>query len=232
MKPARILIADDEPLFLRTTGELLRKAGHDCVCVPDADQALERLQREPFDLVLSDLNMPGNRKLELLQDQNQNRPGVPLIVVTGVPSLPTAIESLRLGITDYLLKPVKFEELQASIGRALSRFERLKSQWQRTRPAGPAVAGEPPQIIGHSPAMREILQIIDRIAQSDSNVLLTGERDRQGGDCQMDTRAEPARDGRFQVIDCTAVPESLFESMLFGHRKGSFTGAISDQADC
>ena len=112
---ARILIADDEPLFLRTTAELLRKAGFDCTTASNGSAALEALSREAFDLVLSDLNMPGNMKLELLRTGRTNWPDIPLIVVTGAPSLPTAIESVRLGITDYLLKPVKFEDLLSSI---------------------------------------------------------------------------------------------------------------------
>ncbi|HAW29190.1 MAG TPA: sigma-54-dependent Fis family transcriptional regulator, partial [Planctomycetaceae bacterium] len=116
----RILIADDEPLYLRTTGELLRKSGYDCVCVPNAQQALEALQTQPFDLILSDLNMPGNFKLELLRAGRSNWSHIPLIVVTGVPSIPSAIESIRLGITDYLLKPVKFEDLLSSVRRAIS----------------------------------------------------------------------------------------------------------------
>ena len=101
----RILIADDEPLYLRTTAALLRKAGFECTCAADGEAALEALAREPFDLVLSDLNMPGNLKLELLQEGRRRWPQVPLIVITGAPSLPTAIESVRLGIADYLLKP-------------------------------------------------------------------------------------------------------------------------------
>ncbi len=94
----RILIADDEPLYLQTTGELLRRSGYECVCVIDAHQAIAKLREQEFDLVLSDLNMPGNFKLELLHEQAKLRRRVPIIVVTGVPSLPTAIESIRLGI--------------------------------------------------------------------------------------------------------------------------------------
>ena len=86
----RILIADDEPLFLKTTGELLAKAGYECICVADAGAALDSLGRERFDLLLSDLNMPGNAQLELLREGRARWPEVPLIVITGVPSLPTA----------------------------------------------------------------------------------------------------------------------------------------------
>ena len=99
----RILIADDEPLYCQTTGELLRKAGFECVCVSNGNDAISALNDQSFDLVLSDLNMPGNFKMELLKDHSQQRPATPLIVITGVPSLPTAIESIRLGIADYRL---------------------------------------------------------------------------------------------------------------------------------
>src|SRR3954468_10295075 len=112
---ARILIADDEQLFLQSTAALLRKEGFHCTCAANGTVALEALSKEPFDLVLSDLNMPGNLQLELLRKGRSNWPETPLIVVTGAPSLPTAIESVRLGITDYLLKPVKFDNLLSSI---------------------------------------------------------------------------------------------------------------------
>jgi DNA-binding NtrC family response regulator len=116
----RLLLADDEPLYLQTTSQLLQKAGYLCTCVTDAEAAIAALRTQSFDLVLTDLNMPGNLKLELLRAGRQDWPKVPLIVVTGVPSLPTAIESVRLGIADYLIKPVKFEVLLQSVQRLLA----------------------------------------------------------------------------------------------------------------
>ena len=226
----RILIADDEPLYLRTTGQLLQKAGYECECVPDADAALAKLQSDKFDLILSDLNMPGNFKLELLRRGRSQWPHIPLIVITGVPSLPTAIESVRMGIADYLLKPVKYEELLASVDRVLERSQNV--------PIGPVATASDletlslkfPQIIGRSEPMRELLEIIDRVAQTDTNVLITGE---SGTGKEVIAKAihqhGSRRDHNFQVIDCTAIPESLFESVLFGHAKGSFTGAVKDQ---
>ena len=231
MSRPRLLIVDDEPLYLRTTGELLRKAGYDCLCLPDAHQAIERLEQEDFDLVLSDLNMPGNHHLELLHEHHRQRPRVPLIVITGVPSLPTAIESLRLGITDYLLKPVKFEDLLASVRRALSRAQSTPATPvppPRDRRELPELF---PAIIGRSPVMLELFDIIQRVATTDTNILITGESG-TGKEVVARTIHEFShrQHGLFQVIDCTAVPESLFESLLFGHKKGAFTGAISDQA--
>lgn len=225
---ARILIADDEPLYLRTTGQLLRQAGYECVCVEDGNAALRVLQTQSFDLILSDLNMPGNLKLEMLQHGRKTWPHIPLIVITGVPSLPTAIESVRLGIADYLLKPVKYEDLLVSIRRVLSqsRNSSAASTGSIDRPSEQGF----PHIIGQSGAMREVLDVVRQVAGTDTNVLISGE---SGTGKEIIAQAIHDRSDRreacFQVIDCTAIPESLFESVLFGHRKGSFTGAVRDQ---
>ena len=228
--PKRILIADDEPLYLRTTGQLLRRAGYECECVPSADAALEKLRSQPFDLILSDLNMPGNLKLELLQQGRTQWPNIPLIVITGVPSLPTAIESVRLGIADYLLKPVKYEDLLASVSRVLALPTTSISEPLAVQGDVDALSSKFPEIIGRSEPMLEVLEIIDRVAQSDSNVLITGESG-TGKEVIAEAihRHSHRRDHNFQIIDCTAIPESLFESVLFGHAKGSFTGAVKDQ---
>lgn len=225
---ARILIADDEPLYLRTTAELLRKEGFHCTTAPNGAAALEALSRADFDLVLSDLNMPGNMKLELLQIGRTNWPEIPLIVVTGAPSLPTAIESVRLGITDYLLKPVKFEDLLSSIRRALaSRHEPRPATDTNEKSSHGRVF---PEIIGESPPMLELFEIMERVAETDTNILVTGE---SGTGKEAVAKAIHGRsrrsEGRFQVIDCTAIPDTLFESLLFGHIKGAFTGAVKDQ---
>jgi len=229
---ARILIADDEPLFLRTTTQLLYKAGYDCVGVPDGAAALERLAAERFDLILSDLKMPGNLKLELLHEGRERWPAVPLIVVTGAPSLPSAIESVRLGITDYLLKPVKYDDLLATVRRSLAQSRRASPPPTTSMPPTEPrpVSGRPPALIGESPKLRELAEIIERVAATDANILITGESGTgkevvAGIIHSRSLRAEQP----FQVVDCTAVPEPLFESVLFGHVKGSFTGAVKDQ---
>ena len=226
----RILIADDEPLYLRTTGQLLRKAGYECECVPDANAALDKLRSESFDLILSDLNMPGNLKLELLKQGRAQWPDIPLIVITGVPSLPTAIESVRLGIADYLLKPVKFEDLLASVSRVLAQPAISIADPTAVQPDVEALSSKFPEIIGRSEPMMEVLEIVDRVAQTDTNVLITGESG-TGKEVIAQAIHQHSRrcDHNFQIIDCTAIPESLFESVLFGHAKGSFTGAVKDQ---
>lgn len=227
----RILIADDEPLYLKTTGELLRQEGYECVCVPNAESAIQRLSQEHFDLVLSDLNMPGNLKLELLHDHSRRRKHIPMIVITGVPTLPSAIESIRLGITNYLLKPVKVDDLLRSVRDALRHSSQIRAAAEvPTKPATELQAAFP-SIIGQCSAMMEVLEIIDRVSSTDTNILITGE---SGTGKEVIANAIHAHSerckGTFQVIDCTAIPESLFESTLFGHKKGSFTGAVHDQS--
>lgn len=225
----KILVADDEPLFLITTGELLKKAGYECRCVSDANTALKYLAEEPFDLILSDLNMPGNFKLELLKEGREQWPDIPLIVVTGVPSLPTAIESVRLGIADYLLKPVKYDDLISSIQRILQQCPET-SQTQTVSRNQQQLLESFPAVIAQSEPMLDILEIVDRVAPTNTNVLISGE---SGTGKEVIARAIHERSSRrehpFQIIDCTAIPENLFESIVFGHRKGSFTGAIADQ---
>jgi DNA-binding NtrC family response regulator len=234
----RILIADDEPLYCQTTGELLRKAGFECVCVSNGNDAISALNDQAFDLVLSDLNMPGNFKMELLKEHSRQRPATPLIVITGVPSLPTAIESIRLGIADYLLKPVKFDDLLTSVRAAIEKSQRqrqgaipLSADNDGSSSSETSLIGESTVMVGQSPPMLELFEVIRRVAQSDSNILITGESGTGKEEvAHAIHRLSHRVAGSFQVIDCTAIPEMLFESTLFGHKKGAFTGAVSDQA--
>jgi DNA-binding NtrC family response regulator len=225
---AQILIADDEPLFLRTTAALLRKAGYECLTAADGSAALEILKQQPVDLVLSDLNMPGNLKLELLQEGRSQWPDIPVIVVTGAPSLPTAIESVRLGIADYLLKPVKYEDLLSAVSKSLAHRPRARRTGRRA--VDDDAASLFPEIVGRSPAMQQLFEVLDRVVDTDTNVLLTGESGTGKEVVAQSIHNHSARkEGRFQVVDCTAIPETLFESVLFGHAKGAFTGAVKDQ---
>ncbi|WP_010584728.1 sigma-54-dependent transcriptional regulator [Schlesneria paludicola] len=217
----RILLADDEPLYLQTTAELLRRAGFECLTAVDAEGALSQLSTRQIDLMIVDLNMPGNLDLELLKIGRRDYPDVPMIVVTGAPSLHSAIDSVKLRISDYLLKPVKFEDLVASVRHSLSHDRTTKD---------PALANNPTLLLGESPQIREIHDLIRRVAMTDVSVLITGESG-TGKELAAQSlhRSSRRHQARFATIDCTAIPESLFESVLFGHTKGSFTGATNDQ---
>ncbi|MCC9645109.1 sigma-54 dependent transcriptional regulator [Rhodopirellula sp. JC740] len=259
MTPKRILIADDEPLYRETTAEFLREEGYECVCVEDAEDASTVAAEHSFDLILTDLNMPGNLKLEWLHEGRTRHSQIPMIVVTGVPSIPSAIESIRLGITDYLLKPVKFEELLAAVEKALSSAARQTWATASVESTNPGrypstgettfndnLANESPannslannsldgeatsSVIGSCESMAEIKRIVQKIASSNTNVLITGESG-TGKEviARLIHRLSDRANHTFQVIDCTAIPESLFESVLFGHVQGAFTGAVRDQ---
>ncbi|MBX3420073.1 MAG: sigma-54-dependent Fis family transcriptional regulator [Pirellulaceae bacterium] len=212
----RILIVDDEPLFLQTTCQLLQKEGANCQTAVDAATALLALANADFDLILTDLNMPGNLRWELLQAGRQRWSHVPMIVITGVPSLPSAIESLRLGVTDYLLKPVGFPELLASIRRALA-ARPVPSDSDHVRPLTTSQPVESDEIIGNSPAMRELNGVLQRIAQTSAHVLISGET---GTGKELAARAIHRLSTRqanpFVVVDCNAVQPSDVSASLFG----------------
>ncbi len=244
----RILVADDEPLYLRTTCELLSKAGFQCVGVSDAHQALQRLRDERFDLVLSDLNMPGNLKYELLREHTQLRRQVPIVVVTGVPSLPSAIESIRLGIADYLLKPVAFEDLLQTVKRVLQQTQQRQAAREQARAAGQTSAsGEPisasgtasnantltapPALLGDCRSICELRDLVKRVAVTDASVLITGESGTGKEVVAQLLHANSSRSlGPFCKIDLSAIPEGQFESMLFGYTQAAHPGAVGDQA--
>lgn len=220
-EPARwhILLVDDEPLFGRTMATLLKQSGYDVTLCEDGESGLQQLSKQAYHLVIADLNMPGNMDLEFLTETRAKYPNTPLIVLTGRPSLPTAIESVRLGIHDYLLKPIELQDLLHSIERAL-----------------PSVAASPLQhhafdtILGRSEAIQTLKELALRVACSNANVLITGE---SGTGKEVLARAihasSPRADSPLVTIDCSAIPENLLESMLFGHVKGAFTGATHDR---
>ncbi|QDT54253.1 Transcriptional regulatory protein ZraR [Caulifigura coniformis] len=228
-RAVRILVADDEPLFLRTTVSLLEKAGFECRGAPHGHAALEMLQREKFDLILSDLDMPGNSQLEVLHRSRETWPDIPLVVITGAPSLPSAIESLRLGIADYLLKPVKYDDLLQVVRKALTNSAANQTPVPKNTPADSA-RSKSIGLIGECPPMLAVREMIERSAASDANVLITGPSGTGKELVAESIHRQSRRSGRpFQVVDCTAIPESLFESVLFGHARGAFTGAVRDQ---
>ena len=218
----RLLIADDEPGFLATTIELLEEEGYACYGATDADTAIKVLETEPIDLVISDLNMPGNTSLEWLREERVRFSEIPLIIVTGYPSVDSAIEGLRCGASDYLLKPFAFSELLRSIHRNLVRRLCLNP---------PAEDSEGfASIVGKTHLMKKVRTTVAQIARSDAGVLITGDT---GTGKELVARTihynSDRADEAFNVIDCTAIPESLMESVLFGHGQGSFTSATRDQ---
>jgi two-component system response regulator AtoC len=214
-----ILLVDDEPLFGKTMATLLKQNRFNVTLCENGEAGLAQLASHAFHLVIADLNMPGNMNLEFLMEVRARYPNTPLIVLTGRPSLPSAIESVRLGIHDYLLKPIELQDLLHSIERALP--------LQNSSPIE-HVAFE--SILGKSEAIRALKELAFRVACSNANVLITGE---SGTGKEILARAihasSPRATAPLVTIDCSAIPENFLESMLFGHVKGAFTGATHDR---
>jgi two-component system, NtrC family, response regulator AtoC len=215
----RILIADDEPLFGTTTARFLETRGFTVIFVETGEAAQDVLEKHEVDLIIADLDMPGNRNLELLNRCRRGHPDVPFIVVTGRPTLPSAIEGIRLGIHDYFLKPLDLDDLLHSVHRAIP------------KDASPQTATHQfSEILGGSAAVQHLRTQAARVARSHANVLIRGE---SGTGKELLARgiheASSRRRGPFITVDCGSIPETLIESILFGHARGSFTGATQDR---
>ncbi|MBI3098121.1 MAG: sigma-54-dependent Fis family transcriptional regulator [Planctomycetes bacterium] len=225
---ARILLVDDEKDFRISVAEVLRASGHEVGEAGTAEAGLDRIRGEVFDAVIADLRMPGRSGIDLLKQAALRLPDAILVVMTAFGSLETAIEALRLGAHDYLLKPIPLEALRRKIEALLQHRAALaENRWLRR-----ALAAEAPPagLVGESPLLQEALRLIARVAPTGSTVLITGET---GTGKELVARAvhegSPRRDRPFLAINCGSVPETLLESELFGHVKGAFTGADRDK---
>ncbi len=216
-----ILIVDDELSMREFLKILLEKDGHEVIAAADGASALELAARHEFDLAISDIRMPGMSGLDLLAELKKNRPGLPVILVTAFASPDDAVTAMKNGAFDYITKPFNVEEIKEVIRAATSR----KTNDQPSQPAELF-----PDIIGQSPEMLKIFDLIKRIAPAPANVLIYGE---SGTGKELVAKAihnhSRAAGRPFVPITCSAIPDGLLESELFGHVKGSFTGAIGDK---
>ncbi|MFQ5697264.1 MAG: sigma-54-dependent transcriptional regulator [Myxococcota bacterium] len=219
-----VLAIDDEPLMLDMLTDLLKGHGVRVVAVEGAACALEAVADEGFDAILSDIRMPGADGLSLLPQLRLRAPDTPVILMTGYASIDTAVAALRAGAFDYLTKPFRSDEVVACLERAF-RVRTLEVENQRLRRAVDRSTSFG-DLIGRSPAMREIFALVRRISSSRSNVLICGE---SGTGKEVVARTIHFTGSRarrsFVPINCTAMPEGLLESELFGHVRGAFTGA-------
>jgi DNA-binding NtrC family response regulator len=221
---AAILVVDDDEAFRRALTRELSRSGYEVVGAGSGEEALHRLaEREP-DVVLLDLRLPDRDGLEVLAAVRAASPGTDVIMLTGHGSIDTAIQSVRAGAFDYVAKPCPLDELEVRIQRALERqsLRRRASLLERGL-TPPDVAGS---FVGGSPEFRGLSDLVERVAPTDSTVLITGET---GVGKEMVAKlihARSLRRGRpFVVVECAALQESLLQSELFGHDRGAFTGA-------
>jgi len=220
-----ILAVDDEPSMLRLLEISLRQAGYQPLTARDGREALELIRTREVDCVVSDLHMPRMDGLQLLKEIRQTDVELPVIIVTAQGEVRSAIEAMKSGASDYILRPFDLEELELAIQRALS-FSRLVVENQFLREEKSVDTG----MVGNSPAMQQLQQSIRQVAPEKATVLVAGET---GTGKELVARAihagSPRSNALFVAVNCAAIPHEMLESELFGHEKGAFTGAIKER---
>jgi DNA-binding NtrC family response regulator len=228
MTRARILVCDDKENFLKLFRRILPEDRYDIVTATDGSRALGLLSAAAFDVVVTDIRMPGADGLSVLREARARDPDVEVILMTAYASVPAAVDAMRQGAYDYLAKPFEPDEALLIVERALER-RRLREQARDLRRALEGIT-RIDNLVAKSPAMAPAVALVQRAAASDATVLVTGE---SGTGKEVVARAIHAsgerRNGRFVAVNCGAIPEALLESELFGHVKGSFTGAAADR---
>ena len=222
----RVLVVDDDRDMCNVVVDGLADRGYDPVGVSSSQEAASKLG-EPFDVVVTDLRMPGIDGLELIALSRKTAPERPVIVMTAFSAVDTAVESIRRGAYHYLTKPFKLDELDLFITRALDEA-RL-----RTRAASLEIALRDrfslQSLVGASKSMQRVFDLAARVASATAPVLVLGETGSGKGLLARALHAESKRPGAFVTVNCAALPENLLESELFGHKKGAFTGATQSR---
>ncbi len=220
-----VLLVDDERDALDACFQALAKENYLVDTAASPREALEKVRARSYDAAVVDLKMPQMSGIELLQAIRKIDPDVAVIVVTGYATIETAVEAMKQGASDYLSKPFGPDELRLGVRKALERQELLRENQALRERMG--TRGDPPTFIGESDKSREVRRLIERVAASDSTVLISGETGTGKELVARDIHARSRRAGQpLMAVDCAAVPAELLESEFFGHEKGAFTGAI------
>src|SRR5215213_4018489 len=226
---ARILIIDDDPAMVSVISDICQERGHQTVAYASGQKALENLATHAPQLVITDLKMDKVGGLDILRECREILPQTPVILITAYKTVESALEAMKLGAYDYITKPFKVDELQLTIQRALDNQSLVRENRNLRQIVKEKYRFE--NIIGTSGKMQDIYNLIAKVADTDSTILIQGE---SGTGKELVARALHFNSSRqhqpFVAINCSALPENLLESELFGHKKGSFTGAVSDKS--
>ena len=224
----KILIVDDDEILRESLSVTLENRGFSCQQAGNGALALQKLQQENYDVIIADIEMPEMGGIELLEQAIQLGIRTSFIIITAYGSLETAIKALRKGAFDYLLKPLNFEDVGIKVQKLLEHKELITENQALRQEVNSQYDFS--NIIGQSPAIKRVFETIRKVADSESNVLISGN---SGTGKELVAKAihynSARRKGRFVALNCGAVTETLFESELFGHKRGSFTGAVADK---
>jgi two-component system nitrogen regulation response regulator NtrX len=219
-RKAHLLLVDDDHNTLASLSRAFRLAGHEATVCDNAARAVDLLRSETFDLILSDVVMPGKSGLELLADLKKAGVKTPIVLISGQANIEMAVKATKLGALDFLEKPLSTDKLLVTVENAL-RLSRLEDENRELRHR----LGKH-ELVGSGPAMKKLITQIERVAASETRVCILGET---GTGKELVARAihekSPRREHPFVTLNCAAVPAELIESELFGHEKGAFTGA-------
>src|SRR5262245_3742535 len=228
MPSHQILLVDHDRIVLDSMADFLRRQKLQTHTASTFEEAVDRLGQETVDLLIADVNLPVRDGFELLRHVRQTQGDVPVILITSYGTIENAVEAIRLGAFDYLTKPILSDELKLSIDRALSQRRLVVENKNLKQQLDERFGIE--SIVGHDYRMLQEYDVIESVADSRTTVLITGE---SGTGKTMTARAihrrSARRDGPFVEVACVALPETLLESELFGHKTGSFTGAVRDK---
>jgi DNA-binding NtrC family response regulator len=222
---AKLLIVDDERNIRRSLERFFQSLSHTVVTAEGGPQAVELIAAQPFDLILTDYKMAEVNGLELIVEARRRQPSCLVILMTAYATVENAVAAMKAGAYDYVTKPFSLDQIQHVVERALE-LKGLQAENQALR----ETIGEAPMLDSKSPAMKHLFDLAHQAAQSDATILLTGESGTGKNVLSRQIHRWSRRaDGPFVVVNCTTLSEELLESELFGHVRGSFTGAIKDK---
>ncbi len=222
----RLLLVDDDAVSLKNTARFLKRRGHDVTSATGGKQALSKIRKGIFDVVLTDLMMDEVNGIDVLRFAKRNSPDTEVVIITGYATVASAIEAMKKGACHYLQKPLRLDELDCVVGNALEKIQ-LRNEIRRLAAKKDSPWGVE-QIVGQSPVMIALKKLIPQIASTNSNILITGE---SGTGKELVARAihqlSPRAEKRFLAMNCASFSEELLANELFGHEREAYTGAVS-----